>query len=488
MNSDRVPTDLHAIARKTAIDNKFIVDRSAEVNEEVAEINKKPNPEQSKLQVQDLTKLLWSSIDNRDTRDLDQVEYAEQLQDGTYKLRIGIADVDAYVKKNDPIDRVAANNTTSVYTGIQTFPMLPEELSTDKTSLLGNQKRRAIVTELVLDAKGEIISTSIYIADIFNCAQLDYDTVGAWLEGAAVPSVVSKVNGLQQQLELQSHISDLLYSLRLSKGALEFESIEPEVVESGGNVTNIQLRKKNKAKELIENFMIAANSAVARSLNEAGFSALERVVKTPERWDRIVEVAKEYHATLPATPDAKALAEFLRDQRQKDPAHFPDLSLQIVKLIGGGEYTVITPGEQHDGHFGLAVQDYAHSTAPNRRFADLVTQRMIKSALLKAPPCYTDAELEEIALRCTEMDHTAKKIERFMRKVIAADFMRHRIGQVFSGIITGVKANGTYLRIIDPPVEGRVMKGEQGLDVGQRVHAKLIYANVEKGFIDFEAV
>jgi exoribonuclease-2 len=455
----------------------------AEVRSIVAERVTIP-PESS---IRDLRELLWSSIDDKRSRDLDQVEYAETLSGGNTRLLVGIADVDALVPKGSAIDKHAATNSTSVYTGVKTFPMLPEELSTDLTSLEADEERRAVVTEMILTPDGSVKQTNFYQAIIKNHAKLSYEAIGAWLDGkAGVPENVKSVPGMEAQIKLQSEIADRLGDFRREHGALDLDTIQASpVVDERGKVVDLAVVEPNSARDLIANFMIAANVAMAEFLEAKRGPSLRRVVRTPKYWSRIVEIAAELGEELPATPDSRALADFLARRKVADPIHFPDLSLAVVKSLGPGEYAVQLPGEKGEGHFGLAVQDYTHSTAPNRRFADLVTQRLVKAALANKPTPYSVADLTSIADRCTERDGAARKVERKMRKVAAAVLLRDRIGEEFKAIVTGVTPKGTFARIIRPAVDGRVMRGEHGLRVGEKVQVKLVSVEPERGFIDF---
>jgi len=439
--------------------------------------------------VQDLRALLWSSIDNDTSRDLDQIEYVEKLSDGTNRLLVGIADVDSAVPKSAAPDRQAALETTSVYTGITTFPMLPVELSTDLTSLLDQKDRRAIVIELRVLESGEVTDHTVYPALVTNRAKLAYSSTGAWLEGKGpMPPGVSAVPGMEAQLRLQFELSVQLRNLRKQQGALAFGSVEATPVMANGEVKDLAVSAHNVAQDIIESFMVGANVAMAEYLSQKASLSIRRVVRTPRRWDRIQAIAAQFGLSLPATPDSRALSEFLERRKTADPLHFPDLSLAVIKLLGPGEYIVEPPGTEHEGHFGLAVHDYTHSTAPNRRFADLVTQRLLKSAALSAPGPYTEPELTQIAAHCTEREDAARKVERLMRKVIAASALSHRLGEPFDGVVTGASLKGTYVRLLTFPAEGRVVRAERGIDVGDRVRVKLVSVDVNKGFIDFERV
>jgi len=440
--------------------------------------------------VRDLRSLPWSSIDNAESRDLDQVEVAEQLPDGAIRIRLGIADVDALVPKGSALDRHASANSTSVYTGVAVYPMLPEQLSTDLTSLNEGQERVALVIDLVIEKDGSPRSHEVYRGMITNHAKLAYDSLGAWLEGRGpAPDAVAKNAELQQQLWLQDRAASLLKTMRERAGALEFDTIEATAVGTDGKVTALAVTRKTRARDLIEDFMIAANVAIAQYLAEQGRSAIRRVVRQPKRWDRIVELAAKYGTSLPAEPDPKVLSAFLGARRAADPLRFPDLSLSIVKLLGPGEYVLDKPGPSDDqGHFGLAAHDYSHATAPNRRYADLVTQRLVKAAIAGAPAPYTDDELAEIAAHCTERENAANRVERTARKAAGAILLEHHIGNVYDAIVTGVNRDGTYVRLLSPPVEGRVMRGEKGMDVGERVRVKLVATNPDRGFVDFDGV
>jgi exoribonuclease-2 len=463
----------------------FVPQIDSAINAELQAIAATTPPADSS--VRDLRSLLWSSIDDSKSRDLDQVEYAESLSGGDVRLSVGIADVDAYVAKGSAIDQHAAVNATSVYAGVKTFPMLPEQLSTDLTSLNPDEDRLAVVTEIILAADGVAKSVHIYRALLRSHAKLSYEAVGAWLDrNTSVPAAVAAVPGLEAQIRLQAESAKDLGELRKQHGALELGTIQASpVVDAQGRVTELAVVEQNSARDLIANFMIAANVAMAQFLESKGGPTLRRVVRTPKHWDRIVEIAAEHGAKLPSTPDSPALADFLAKQKSVDPIHFPDLSLAIVKSLGPGEYAVQLPGEEGEGHFGLAVQDYTHSTAPNRRFADLVTQRLVKAALAGQPAPYSVSELKQIAEHCTERDSAARKVERKMRKVAAAVLLQDKIGQEFNAIVTGVTEKGTFARTLVPPVDGRVMRGEKGLRVGDKVRVRLLSADPQRGFIDF---
>jgi exoribonuclease-2 len=473
--------NLQAAAQQEMLGNGFHPDFSPQVVTQIAAIRAAvpvaPGPA-----VKDMRNLLWSSIDNDSSRDLDQVEYAERQPDGTTRVLVGIADVDGSVPKGSPIDLHAADECVSVYTGVETFPMLPEELSTGLTSLNEDAERASVIIDLSVTTDGVIQSGQAYRALVKNRAQLTYSHVGAWLEGKGeAPPKVAASAELQEQLKIQDGVAQRMRAARFKSGALAIDSIETTPVMTNGQVTGLQTMLKNRATELIEDFMIAANEVIARLLTSSGVASIRRVVKTPERWPRIVELAGAMGEKLPATPDSSALNNFILKRKDVDPVHAPDLSLAIVKLMGPGEYVVERPGDPPQGHFGLAVHDYTHATAPNRRFADLVTQRLIKCGA----EAYTATELDVIARNCTLREDTARKVERIMKKRIAAVALSNRIGEVFKGVVTGVTPKGTFVRIVDPPAEGRVVRGEQGLDVGDQVRVKLLETDAQRGFIDF---
>jgi exoribonuclease-2 len=482
--------DLFAIAHQAMIEEGFVPDLPGAVRQEVQSLVAKPAPSLPDSSVRDLRAFLWSSIDDSKSRDLDQVEFAEALPGGDTRLSVGIADVDMLVSKGSAIDQHAAENCTSVYAGVKTFPMLPEELSTDLTSLNAGQDRFAVVTEMVLAADGTVKSTSFYRALLKSHAKLSYEAVGAWLDGKAdPPPVVKAVPGLEAQIRLQFESANRLEEFRKQQGAIELETIQATpVVNELGKVTELAVTEQNSARDIIANFMIAANVAMAQFLEAKGGPSLRRIVRTPKYWSRIVEIAGELGEKLPATPDSRALADFLARQKKADPLHFPDLSLAVVKSLGPGEYAVQLPGEDGEGHFGLAVQDYTHSTAPNRRYADLVTQRLVKAAIVNQKSPYTADELKSIAEQCTLREAGARKVERKMRKVAAAVLLRDKIGEQFEAIVTGVTPKGTFARILKPPVDGRIMRGERGLRVGEKVRVRLLSTDPERGFIDFARV
>ena len=462
----------------------FQPDFPPETQKQLADIRAHPPQLTPSDKVRDLRNLLWSSIDNDTSKDLDQIEVAERLPNGDVKVMIGIADVDSFVGKDSPIDQHAERETTSVYTGVSIFPMLPNELSTGGSSLLENSDRPAVVTEFVVNAGGSISSSNVYRALVRNKAQLTYHAVGAWLEGTApAPPKVSASSELQAQLKLQDNVAQALKKLRFEHGALNLDTNEALPLVLNEQVVDVVNQGKNRATELIEDFMIAANGVVARLLEKV--SSLRRIVRTPDHWDGIVRLAAAQGEKLPAEPDSKALNNFLLKRKAADPDHFADLSLAVIKLIGPGEYVLERPGEPAQGHFGLAVQDYTHSTAPNRRFADVVTQRLIKALLDGKPGPYSDNDLAAVAANCTEKGDAARKVEREMSKRLAAIAMSHRVGETFDAIITGVTPKGTFVRVMQPHMEGLLAQGAQGLHVGDKLRAKLVRTDVQHGFIDF---
>jgi len=474
------PFDLAAAARQEMIDHGFTPDFPPAVRQQLQSLACPPDPA-----LRDLRTLLWSSIDNDDSRDLDQIEWAERAPQGI-RVLVGIADVDLCVGQSTPIDVYAAAEATTVYAGIRTFPMLPEELSTDRTSLAEGQDRAAVVVEMAVASDGSVSATSIYPALVRNRAQLTYGTIGPWLEGSASPPPkVAAAPDLEAQLKMQDQAAGWLRDGRHRLGALSFDRVEAQPVIADGQVRDIVTRQHNRAAELIEDFMIAANETIARTLAESNVSSIRRVVRAPERWDRIVELVGRYGEQLPPQPDAAALNAFLTRRKQSDPLHYSDVSLAVLKLMGPGEYVLMRPGDAAPGHFGLAAQDYTHSTAPNRRFADLVTQRLIKSLAARAQSPYSDGELDAIARTCTLQEDAARKVERAMNKRLAAAALQRRIGNVFSAVVTGVTPKGVFVRALHPPVEGRLVRGEHGLDVGDRLNVTLLRADPRSGFIDF---
>jgi exoribonuclease-2 len=479
--------NLVAAAHAAMIEHGFKPDFPAGTETELANLHVQPDPG-ADPDIQDLRKLLWSSIDNDTSKDLDQIEWAEQLADSRIRILVGVADVDARVHKDSILDSHARSETTSVYTGVKVFPMLPVELSEGISSLNENQDRAAVVVEFCVDASGAASEGKVYRALVRNHAQLAYPSIGAWLEGKSpAPPKVAANAQLAAQIKLQDIAAQRMLGGRYQHGALDLETIETRPVMLAEEAVEITRLEKNRATSLIEEFMVAANGVMARTFEAAGIASIRRIVRTPKRWDRIVQLAAGMGTTLPAVPDSKVLNDFLLLRRRTDPDHFPDLSLAVVKLMGPGEYVLVKPNEVSPGHFGLAVQDYTHSTAPNRRFPDVVTQRILKALVAKQPQPYSDDQLSEIAARCTLMEDGARKVEREMQKRIAAVVLHSHIGQTYSAIVTGVNNYGIFVRTLDPHVEGKLVEGGKGLDVGDKLQVKLVSTNPERGFIDFAA-
>ena len=479
--------DLQMIARRAMLEHGLLPEFDATVLVELGAIS---GPATAKISsVHDLRGLLWSSIDNDDSLDLDQLSVAEPLAGGQVRGLVAIADVDALVSKASAIDGQAQHNTTSVYTAADVFPMLPERLSTDLTSLVEDQERLAIVIEMVIDSDGAVAGSDVYRATVLNHGKLAYNSVAVWLAGQGpMPPRVAAVAGLVEQLRLQERVAQALKTQRSRHGALTLQTIEPRAVFDGDVLADLRSEEHNRAEALIEDLMIAANGATVRYLEARGVPMLRRVLRVPKRWDRIVELAARLGEHLPAAPDAAALEAFLARRQQADPPRFPDLSLSVIKLLGSGEYVVDVPGQQTEGHFGLAVTAYTHATAPNRRFPDLVTQRFLKAAMVRGPAPYGVDELQALAQHCTDQEDNAKKVERQVQKSAGALLLERRVGERFEGIVTGTSEKGTWVRIVHPPLEGRVVRGFQGLDVGDRVAVELVDTNVERGFIDFARV
>ena len=487
-NDQQHRTLLQSIAHRAMIERGLLPDFSAAALAELDKIQAAAGATNAES-IRDLTDLLWASIDNDDSRDLDQLTVAETLPGGNVKIRVAVADVDALVKDGSAIDEHARHNTTSVYTAAEIFPMLPEALSTDLTSLNFAEERLAVVVEMVVGADGALLGSDIYRARVRNHAKLAYHSVAAWLEGnGALPDGIAAVKGLAENLRVQDRIAQSLKNLRHAHGALSLETIEAKPVFDGDRIRDLEVDEKNRAKELIEDFMIAANGVTARYLAAKKFPSIRRVVRTPKRWDRIVELAREQGAKLPDTPDSAALDKFLVTERAADPQGFPDLSLAVIKLLGAGEYVAERPGDTAPGHFGLAVKDYAHSTAPNRRYPDLITQRLLKAAIAGRAAPYSYAELDVLAKHFTAEEDAANKVERQVGKSAAALLLESRIGEQFNAIATGASDKGTWVRLLTVPVEGKVMSGFEGVDVGDRIRVQLVDVDVERGFIDFRKV
>jgi VacB/RNase II family 3'-5' exoribonuclease len=478
---------LQRIAHRAMIDRGLFPDFSPEVIDELGRIRAPATADGES--VHDLTDLPWASIDNDDSRDLDQLTVAEILPGDNIKILVAIADVDSIVKKGSAIDRHARHNTTSVYTPVMIFPMLPEKLSNDITSLNYDSDRLSMVIEMVISKDGSLQGSDIYRALVRNHAKLAYSSVGAWLEEkGAVPEAVAEVKGLDENLRTQDQAAQRLRNLRHLQGALSLETIKAKPAFDGDQIRNIEVEYKNRATDIIEDFMIAANGVTARYLESRKFPSIRRVVHEPKRWNRIVELAGESKFELPADPDPKALDKFLMKEKAADPLRFPDLSLTVIKLLGAGEYMAELPGEKAPGHFGLAVRDYSHSTAPNRRYPDVITQRLLKAALEGDPWPYSKDELDALARHCSENEDAADKVERLVGKSAAALLLENRINEKFEAIVTGASEKGTWVRLLEIPVEGKLIRGFEGLDVGARVRVQLISVDVEKGFIDFKPV
>lgn len=484
MAPPRVHFDWTRVAHQLLEERGFLPEIGPAAQAEVQALHPELPP--PSLPTEDLRGLLWSSIDNSDSRDLDQLEWAEPLPRGEIRVRVAVADVDSRVKKGSAIDDRAAHNTTSVYTGLEVFPMLPERLSTELTSCNPDEDRYTIVSEFVVRTDGDLEDFRAYPAVVRSRAKLSYEEAAAFLEGdAAAAARVAEIPGLAEQLHLQDTASRRLKAMRHHRGALEIESSEARAVTRNGEVVGVEVTRKLRTRELIEDFMIAANRVMAGELDRHDRPSIGRVVDKPRRWDRIVKLARDVGDTLPDEPDSQALAAFMHRRREASPETFSELSLTVVKSMGPGVYMLRRPGDPWPGHFGLAVQDYTHSTAPNRRFSDLVTQRLLKAAVARSGTPYSEEELAQIAARCTEKENHARAVERQMRKVAMALLLKERIGETFAAIVTGVASKGTFVRLLSPPAEGRVVVGEQGMDIGDEVQVKLVATSPEKGFIDF---
>ncbi|MDD1751110.1 MAG: RNB domain-containing ribonuclease [Methanothrix sp.] len=481
-------TILQNIARRAMLQRGLLPEFSPQAASELARIQA-PAKVSLATQARDLRDLLWASIDNDDSEDLDQLTVAEEMPEGKIIVRVAVADVDALVKKDSAIDLDAQHNTTSVYTAAQIFPMLPLKLSTNLTSLNLNQDRLAQVVEMVIGPDGSLLGSDIYRAVVRNHAKLAYNSVAAWLEGKTpVPEAVSAINGLTENLLLQDRAAQSMKNLRHAQGALSLETIEAKPVFEGDRISDLQVEEKNRAKEIIEDFMIAANGVTVRYLVSRGIPSIRRVVRIPRRWDRIVEIAAEHAFKLPKNPNPEKLEMFLTMMKTADPLRFPDLSLAVIKLLGNGEYVADLPGEEAAGHFGLAVKDYTHSTAPNRRYSDLITQRLLKAAIEKRPVPYSLDELEFLAENCTKKEDAVNKVERQVGKSAAALLLESRIGERFSAMVTGASEKGTWVRLLEIPVEGMLKSGSKGVDVGDEIKVELVSVDVEQGFIDFKRI
>jgi exoribonuclease-2 len=494
MDSNQQRATLQRLARRAMAQRGLLTEPSRAAVAELAGIQSPPP--RTGAATRDLRPLPWASIDNDDSLDLDQLTVAQELPGGAVKILVAIADVDGLVPKGSALDGDARQNTTSVYTAAEIFSMLPPRLSTDLTSLADQKDRPAIVIEMAFDASGTLQASDVYAATVRNRAKLAYNSVAAWLDGQGpAPAPIAGVRGLDENLRTQDRVAQQIKAHRHEHGALDLETIEAKPVFDGDQIRDLAVERPNRAKQLIEDFMIAANGVTARYLEAKGFASLRRVVRSPERWSQIVAVAASYGARLPADPDSKALAQFLTQRRAADPVRFPDLSLTIVKLMGRGEYVVEVPGEAAPGHFGLAVMDYTHSTAPNRRYPDLITQRLLKAAMAGSPAPYSPEELAELAGHCTQKEDDVNKVERQAAKSAAAMLMGTRVGEQFDAIVTGASPKGTWVRVFQPPVEGKLVQAAgapggsfAGVKVGDRLRARLVCADVEQGFIDFHRV
>lgn len=484
-NTDRII--LQNIAQKAMISRGLVPDFP---DVEISELNKILLPATYKPETaKDMRDLPWCSVDNADSLDLDQLTYAELLEGNKVKILVAIADVDALVDTKSNIDNHASQNTATVYTVAKIFPMLPEKLSTNLTSLCLDSDRCAIVVEIILGDDGRIQQSDVYQATVRNHAKLQYEKLAAWLEGnSPVYPEITKVNGLAENIKLQDRVAQKMKALRYEHGALEFETIEATPIFDGNTLREMKIEQRNRAKDLIEDFMIAANGTTAIFLTGKNFPTMRRVVRIPKQWDRIVELASEHGFSLPPEADSKSLSEYLKFIKQNDPLHFVDMSISVLKLLGSGEYIVNTPGSIPPGHFGLAVKDYTHSTAPNRRYPDLVTQRLLKSAIAGNSISYSTEQLEEIARYCTLKEDDVRKVERQVEKSANAILMESRIGEEFEAIVSGASPKGTWIRLIHPHVEGKLVNGFKGLKVGEKLKARLTQINVELGYIDFEKV
>lgn len=486
MNTTRVSAiNLDEIAKQAMRDRDLLPDYSKEVLQEVAMLQK-PNIPLPNIQARDMRNLLWFSVDNDDSKDLDQLTYAEELDQGKHCIRVAVANVSYLVKQNTAIDEHALHNTTSVYTPTEIFPMLPAKLSTNLTSLNPDEDRLAMVFEGVISKEGALEKYDIYLAYVHNYAQLAYNSLSAWLDGTTPPpSPIENIPGLAKQIQLQDSIAHKLHIFRQQQGTLSLETIEPQAVLSNGAVIDIKPIVITRTRKLIENFMIVANNISAQYSEKHAIPQLRRVVTIPQRWDKIVEIAAERGDKLPSDPNSRALEKFLEKQKEINPSTYPDLSLTIIKLLGRGEYTIAIPGKAAPGHFGLALRDYTHSTAPNRRYPDLITQRILIAKLFEQAPPYTIEQLKTLADHCTKKEDDAEKVERRMRKSAAALLLSPMIGRGFKAIVSGASDKGTWVRLIDPPVEGKLVKGGFNIDVGDHINVKLVHTDVWNGYIDF---
>lgn len=479
---------LKSIARKAMVDHGLVPDFPKAVLAELDAIHE-PAASPDATGLIDSRDVLWCSLDNDDSLDLDQLTAAEALENGNVRILIAIADVDAVVKKQSAIDLHAQQNTTSVYTAPEVFSMLPEKLSTDITSLNFGSDRMAVVVAMEIGDDGSVLNSEFYRAIVRNKARLSYHSVAAWLDGkGSIPAEIVAVKGMEENLRLQDRTAEKMRLLRHMHGALVLDTIEAKPVFSGDTMMDIVPDTRNRAKELIEDFMIAANSVTAKYLASMNYVSIRRVVSAPKRWDRIVSLAAKLGTVLPTQPNSIALENFLVSSQKADPLRFPDLSLSVIKLLGSGEYVVQIPGTSVEGHFGLAVKNYTHSTAPNRRYPDLITQRILKAAIAGLPSPYSIEELKALAQHCNTAEDKVNKVERQLVKSAAAILLEARIGEQFEAIVTGAADKGTWVRIMNPPLEGRLGSGYVGLDVGDTLRVQLTSTNIERGFIDFKRV
>lgn len=483
-NSSNSSTDLIQIARQKMIEKGLSPDFPAEAIHQLNEMKSPASCQDSCTS--DMTEKIWFSIDNDDSRDLDQLTYAERIDEKIVRVYVAIADVDVLVQKKTPLDTHALVNTTSVYTPMIIFPMLPEKLSTNFTSLNPDEKRVAIVVQMDVNELGQVVKSSVFQSCVFNYAKLTYNGVGAWLEGSApAPAAVQRVKDLDTQIRLQDSLAQRMKKYRHQLGALTFETYDPQPVIKNGRVVDIQDVKINRARELIENLMIAANTAITLFLENHQHPTIQRVVKVPKRWNRIVDLAATQKVNLPSQPDSKALEAFLLKMRAEDPLHFQDLSLMIIKLLGRGEYVVKTPNEKPLGHFALALTSYTHATAPNRRYPDLIVQRLLKSTLMNQVGPYSLQELRSMMNACTEKEAAAEKVKRSVMKSVIALYLKDSIGNIFDAVVVGASDRGTWVRLISTAIEGKLVQNYQNVDVGDKIKVKLISVSVEKGFLDF---
>lgn len=487
-NTETSQVDLVQIARQTMLAKGLSPDFPPDA---VAQLNTMQAPA-SCAQFQDIVDMtgkLWFSIDNDDSRDLDQLTYAERISPQLVRVYVAIADVDALVHKETPIDQHALANTTSVYTPMIIFPMLPEKLSTDFTSLNPDEKRIAMVVQMDVDESGKVTDYQVFRSCVFNYAKLAYNSVGAWLENAAPPAEpIQRIKDLDSQIRLQDEVAQRMKNYRHKSGALTFETYDPQPVIKNGKIVDLQEVKINRARELIENLMIAANTSVTLFLEKNNHPTIQRIVRVPKRWDRIVALAAEYNVKLPKQPDSKALEAFLLKRRSEDPLRFPDLSLMVIKLLGRGEYVVELPQDKPLGHFALALTNYTHATAPNRRYPDLIVQRLLKSTLARQPSPYSLHTLQEMMRECTEKETLADKVKRSVMKSVIALYLKDSVGKTFDAFVTGAGEKGTWVRLVSTAIEGKLVEGHQHVDVGDKIKVKLIAVSVEKGFLDFVRV